>query len=110
MVQAKEKERNEEKIEVKIETRKEVVRRHFAEFSQTQDSEERTKVFEALGGKKLEAFKEVRAEIAQEVSKEAEQGQLQEVPKERKGRRIRELLLKIERNAATETQDQQIKE
>ena len=110
VVEAEEKERNEEKIKAKAEPWREVVSRHFVEIIQTQDSEERTKAFEALGGKKSEAFKEVRAEVAQEASKEAEQGELQEVPKEREGRKIRELLLKIERNAAIGTQDQQIKE
>ena len=110
VAEVKEKERNEEKRKAEIQAQKELVRRHFAEFSQTEEFVERRKVFEALGGRKSEAFEEVRAEISQEARKEAEKGEVQEVPKEREGRTIHELRAEIERNAATETKDQRIKE
>lgn len=108
VAEAKGKARNEVKKKAEIERQKELVRRHFAGFSQTEEFEVRRKLFAALGKRKSDAFERLGAEVAQEAREEAEHQEVPEVSKESKGRRIRELRAEIERGAVTEIKDQRI--
>lgn len=69
--QYREKLRIEERKKAELAREKELVRAHFAEFSQTKEFERRRKVFEALGGRKSEALPGAGTEGAkQELRKE----------------------------------------